>query len=399
MRVIRVLHVIDSLGSGGTEYQLTAMLARADARRFEHVVCALGTADVYSHRLRAAGVRVERLGRTPRREPVRTLRALRAALRDVAPHLVHASLYWSGVLGRIAAGLAGIPAVTSLVNTTYEPEWRLDNPRLTPFKVAVVQAADGLTARAWGTWFVAVTEAVKASAVKHLRLPPELVSVIPRGLEMERFAPPPRPRVAALRGELGWDGAYPVMVNVGRLVPQKGQRYAIEAMPEILKVQPRALLALVGKGPLHQELGELARALGVERRVQLLGMRQDVPMLLAAADLFVFPSLFEGFGGAMVEALAAGCPCVGSRIAPLLEVSNGGRVARLVEPGSPRAIAHAVTELAGDLVGASRLGDEAAAWARERYEMSASTRAFEAVFAAVAAGRPADPERTPVAVG
>ncbi len=395
--MMRVLHVIDSLGNGGAEYQLTAMLIRSDAQRFQHSVCALGKADRYGARLREAGIPVYKFNRDPRHEPLRILRELRRVVREVAPDVMHVSLYWASVLGRTAARLARIPVVTSLVTTTYEPEWRQGNPQLTPLKVMGAWTLDVVTARRWGTWFVAVTEAVRNSAVQQLGLPPERITVIPRGLEMDRFIPPPPQTVTAFRAHLEWDGAYPLLLNVGRLVSLKGQRYAIEAMPEILKTFPRALLVLVGEGYERGDIEALARSLGVAERVQLLGERHDVPILLASADIFVFPSLYEGFGGALVEALGAGCPCVASRIPHLREVTDAGRVALLVEPRSPRPIAEAVIRLAGDLALAARLGDEGAAWARERYDITSSIRKFEAVFDAVASGRPVRTEELTVA--
>jgi glycosyltransferase involved in cell wall biosynthesis len=395
--VIRVLHVIDSLGNGGAEHQLTAMLLHSNRHTFDHHVCALGVADRFSARLREGGIAVHKFERQPRREPVGTLRQLQRLIRTLDPDVMHVSLYWASVLGRTAAHFARRPVVTSLVTTSYEPEQRLDNPYLTPAKIAVVRALDGITARRWGTWFVAVSEAVRASAVRRLHIPPDRMSVIARGVEIERFAPAPPARIAAARAVLGWDGAYPVLLTVGRLVPQKGQRYAIEAMPRILEKFPRALLVIAGEGRLRADLEARIRALGLQERVWLLGERHDVPTLLSAADIFVFPSLIEGSGGALLEALAAGCPSVATRIEPLREVTDNGRLAILVDLQSAFAVAEGVNRLAGDLLLAARLGDEARAWARERYDIAASARKFEAVFAAVAAGRPVNLEE--VAVG
>ena len=384
----RVLHVIDSLGGGGAESQLTSMLAASDKRRFLHTVCALGVADRYGARLRAAGIRFVKFNAIPRREPLKTLGALRSLVREVEPDVIHTSLYWSSILGRVAARLARSPVVTTLVNTSYEPEWRMDNPRLTPAKHFAVRLVDAATARRWNAWFVALTESIRLSAIRQLGLPPERISVIPRGLDTDRFAHPPAERVEAARLDLGWDGAYPVLLNVGRLVPQKGQRYIVSAMPEILKTFPRALLVLAGEGYLRADLEALARSLGVADHLRLLGARDDVPLLLAAADLFVFPSLYEGFGTALLEALTAGCPCVASRVPAVSEVTEGGTIARLVTPQSPTALAEAVMRLAGDRLEAARLGDEAAIWTRGRYHIIRSTRMFETVFEAVASGRP-----------
>ncbi len=385
--MIRVFHVIDSLATGGAEQQLTLMLLRSDATRFQHAVCALRDADRHGPTLRAAGIPVYELHRSPRHETTRTLVELRDVMRDVTPDIVHTSLYWASVLGRTAARLLGKPVVTTLVNTIYEPEWRRDNPRLTPTKVAIARGLDGVTSRLWGTWFVAVTLAVRASAIRHLGIPQDRISIIPRGLPLDQIAPPPADQVAALRRDLGWDRHYPVVLSVGRLVPQKGHRYAIQAMARVAQAYPGALLAVAGEGPMCGELESLARSTGQADRIRLLGERRDVPGLLAATDLFIFPSLFEGFGGALVEAMAADKPCVTTQFAGVEELTDGGRVARVVPSASPDALGDALIDLARSPGAARALGAGAGEWARSRFDISTAVRSHELLYERLMARR------------
>jgi glycosyltransferase involved in cell wall biosynthesis len=274
-----------------------------------------------------------------------------------------------------------------MVNTIYSPEWRRDNPRLTPRKIAMAQALDRATAR-WSACVVAVTGAVRACGIKHLRIPPRRVVVIPRGLELSRLVTPTAEQTAALRASLGWAGAYPVIVNVGRLVPQKGQRYAVAAMPRVLERYPRARLAIAGEGPLRAELEEMARAAGVADHVQFLGGRTDVPALLAAADLFAFSSLFEGFAGALVEAMAMGKPTVTAAFEGAEELTDGGRTARLVPTADADALAAGLIELAANPVEAASLGEAAESWARSRFDLRRTAGALESLYERVASGRP-----------
>jgi glycosyltransferase involved in cell wall biosynthesis len=385
--MIRVLHVIDSLGTGGAERQLAVTLLRFSNAGFQHSVCALGSADTYGEMLRAGGIPVVALNRSPRREAVRTLRGLRGVIDRTAPDLIHVSLYYAGVLGRLAGRLAGKPVVTTLVNTTYEPEWSRDNPRLTPLKVAVVRGIDGLTARWWGTWFVAVTEEVRASAIRQLGISLGKVSVIPRGLELGQFVAPPAADVATLRRELGAEAAFPLILSVGRLVPQKGYRHAIEAMRRIVERFPTAVYAIAGEGTLRPALTRQIHAAGMAGRIRLLGERRDIPSLLAAADLFAFPSLFEGFGGALAEAMAMGKPCVSARFAGSEELTDGGRTACLVPAASPEALAGALIALAAHPEEAAALGEAALAWARSRYDLNETFVALERLYEQVLARR------------
>jgi glycosyltransferase involved in cell wall biosynthesis len=179
---------------------------------------------------------------------------------------------------------------------------------------------------------------------------------------------------------LGRPEACPIILNVGRLVPQKGQRYAIAAMPRVVAAHPHARLVIVGEGWLRGELQAQIRALGMESHVALLGERHDVSVLIQAADLFAFPSLSEGFGVALLEALGAGRPCVVSRIPALTEVTDDGRVALLVDARSSDALAAGIIRLAGDRGLAERLGDDAATFVRERYNVVTSMRSLERLY-------------------
>lgn len=385
--MIHVLHVIESLGMGGAERQLVTLLLNSDRSRFSHTVCALTVVEHFGETLTSAGIPLIVLNRRPRREMWRTLRDLVAVIRLVRPQIVHTSLYWSDVLGRAAARLERVPSITTMVNTIYSPEWRQDNPRLTPWKIARARALDLVTAR-WSAQVVAVTEAVRTCGIRYLRIPPHRIVVVPRGLELSRLIAPPAEQIVALRAELGWTGASPVILSVGRLVPQKGHRYAIAAMPQIVERFPRAKMAIAGEGPLRSELEEQIRAFGLGDHVQFIGVREDVPALLAAADLFVFTSLFEGFAGALVEALAVGTPTITASFAGADELTDGGRTARLVPPADPDALAASVIALAADPSAAADLGVVAKSWARSRFDLRSSVEAMESVYEHVVSSRP-----------
>jgi glycosyltransferase involved in cell wall biosynthesis len=381
-RNLTVLHVLDTLGTGGAERQLALFLERSDPRCFRHVVCTLGAGGPVEPRLVASGVRICNLRVGSRLGLVRSVTGLRRLVGELRPHVIHATLFRPGVAARIVGRWCRIPVITSLVNTTYEPEWRLDNPRLTPWKVWSVQAIDRLTARLHDMWYVAITASVKASAVRQLGIPPERIVVIPRGLVPERWAT--HEDAATVRRSLGWQDAYPVILNVGRLVPQKGQQYAIRAMAAVVARFPEARLVIAGEGRLRPMLQHMIRDLGLTDHVSLLGERDDVAGLLHAADIFVFPSLFEGLGNAVLEAMAAGKPCVCSDIPPLREITDNGRVAALVEARSPAGLASALVRLAEDREAAAELGRQAQAWVRRHYDIRVAVGMLEALYRQVA---------------
>lgn len=379
-RPLMVLHVLDDLDTGGAERQVTAFILRSDAGRFRHEICALSESGRFAADLAAAGVPIHILGVKAGSDLVQATVRLRRLVRKVDPDVIHATLYRPGIAGRVVGRLCGKPVVTSLVNTTYEPEWRLDNPRLVSWKVWATRMVDGVSARRWGTRFVAITESVKTSAVRQLGLPRGRITVIPRGLSFDGPQISVDADAQAARLALGLAGAYPIILNVARLVPQKGQQYAIQAMKDVLPEFPTARLLIAGEGWFRPALERLIRAHGLERHVTLMGERHDVQALLRMADIFVFPSLFEGAGNALLEAMAAEKPCVVSRIPTLREVTGDGKAALLADLQSPASLAAGLLRLAKDREMAERLGGTARAWVREHYDIRRSVVALETLY-------------------
>jgi glycosyltransferase involved in cell wall biosynthesis len=384
---VTILHVLDDLETGGSERQLAAFLVRSDQSRFRHVVCALSEAGRFSDELVRAGIEIHTLGVSFGWDLRRSVSGLRRLVGQVRPDVLHATLYRPGLVSRFIGWRARIPVITTLVNTTYEPEWLLDNPNLDRRKVWAIQMIDRITSRWWGTWFVAVTETVRASAIRRIWVHPDRISVIRRGL-LFKPAPGETDR-GAVRASLGWAGASPLILNVGRLVAQKGHQHLIRAMRPVVAAYPAARLVIAGEGPLRGELEALIAAEGLTGRVDLLGDRNDVDRLLEAADIFAFPSLYEGAANALLEAMAAEKPCVVTDVASLRELTADGKVALLAGLRSPGDIAAKILRLAGDPALAERLGRAAREAVIQRYDVDASVAALEALYMRLAPDRAA----------
>ncbi|TME98539.1 MAG: glycosyltransferase, partial [Chloroflexi bacterium] len=160
-----------------------------------------------------------------------------------------------------------------------------------------------------------------------------------------------------IRAELGVRPDELLVGNVGRLALQKGQRHLIAAMPLLLERVPFAHVVIAGGGDLEEYLRDLASEVGVADRVHVLGPRKDVPALMHAIDVFAMPSIWEGFGLVLLEAMAAGRPIVASRVATIPEVVVDGETGLLVPAGDPVALADALAQLAHDPAMARRLGE------------------------------------------
>jgi glycosyltransferase involved in cell wall biosynthesis len=177
-----------------------------------------------------------------------------------------------------------------------------------------------------------------------------------------------------------------ILLNVARVSPQKGLLYALRALPSILRQYPSAQLVSVGATTDPAWLDQLQReatALGVTDHFHVLGSRRDVIDFLRACDVFIFPSLYEGLGIALIEAMAAGCACVASFAGPIPEVVTHGQDGILVPPGGAEEIATAVCELLNDESLRTRLGSAASSTAFSRFQPEQSAAALTRIYESV----------------
>jgi glycosyltransferase involved in cell wall biosynthesis len=184
-----------------------------------------------------------------------------------------------------------------------------------------------------------------------------VVPAAPAGLTGEVSAP----TRTALRAEFGADPGQAIVLAVGRLAAQKGFGPLLDAAARWRDIQPAPLLVIAGQGPLAAQLQ--ARAASLELPVRFAGQRPDVPALLAAADVFVLPSVWEGQSLVLQEALRAGVPVVATRVGGNHELT-GDDAAILVPPGDAQRLADAVRAVLGDPAMAARLREAAAVRAR-----------------------------------
>lgn len=192
---------------------------------------------------------------------------------------------------------------------------------------------------------------------------PARAVVIPYGADPQQFAAPTSPR-EELRRELGWKSDEFILLCVGRLVYKKGFEYALRALPLVLQEYPQARLVIAGQGDLERELKELARHLGVEERVTLVGAvpHSLIPSYLAACDLFLLPSVVDkrgnvdGLPNTLLEAMAAARPIVASRVAGVPLAIEDNQNGLLVSPGNPADLANAIVQLADDPDRREKLG-------------------------------------------
>lgn len=365
---VRVLHVITSLDRGGAENHLLALLSHLERSRFEAEVAVLAGQGELVPRFREAGIIVHLLDAGGRLD-LGALRRLVSLLRRGRYDIVHSHLFRADLYAALALKRLG-GARPRLVSTRHNDDRFFLHPLVGVVHYAVSGEQDMIIAIsdhvARFTIARGVRDARRVRRVYH-GLPPH----DPSALERERL------RVRATLGVAAGDW---LIGNVGRLAPQKGQRHLVAAMPAVLERVPHAHLAIAGGGDLAGYLGELAAELDVAHRVHVLGARPDVPSLMRAFDVFAMPSIWEGFGIVLLEAMAAARPVVASRVATIPEVVVDGETGLLVPAGDPAALADALATLAQDAGLASRLGRAGQERLRRHFSLEKMVADTEALY-------------------
>lgn len=401
---VPVMIVVPCFGYGGLE-QVVLHLARGlDRRAFRPSVCSLLEPDAaLLDDLRATGAVCHVLDKGAGVNPVLPLRLARLMRREgirlVNAHDVGATLYAAP-----AARLAGAGRVVHVEHSQILAK----RSRRWVFRTLL---------RDWTDFSVTVSRDLERHFVERLGIERGRVLTVPNAVDTARFAASPGAREAS-RAALGIAPGDFVAGSIGRLTEQKGYEHLLRALPAILSARPAARLVVTGEGELRGGLEALARSLGVAERVAFTGIRRDVPELLAAFDVFVLPSLWEGQPITLMEAMAAGKAIVATDVgdnAEMLGVARNaasfgvgmagrsaakavpdaasatGRFATgdrgLVAPaGDPASLAAAIGRLAEDASFARSLGERAAAHARREFDVGAMVKRYEAVFEAVLDG-------------
>lgn len=356
---MRILHVIEGLGRGGAERRLVNDLTYLRTNGFAHRVCTLTDDLALAPEVERLGIPVHRLGLS-RLSDWRTGIARLSALLEAHPaDLVHSQLFWADCYARVVAKRRGLPMLVTLQSSAFQP-----GEFLYSWKRHGVEYA---LSRWSGCRYVAVSAYVRRSAIEHLHVPQERVTLIPNSVDVSRFQPPPAEHVATARAALRLRSDDRVLIMVGRLDPPKGHQVLFEALAQLRSSSSSVKMLIVGDGPLEARLRKLVRTLGLETLVQFLGARDDIPLLMAASDVYVFPTKCEGLPLTVLEAMAMAKPCVASRIGPIEEIiDQDGRTGYLVDRHTPQAWASTLARVLEDPSRES-VGRQGAAVVRERF--------------------------------
>jgi glycosyltransferase involved in cell wall biosynthesis len=334
MTTATICHVLHSLDVGGAEV-LAYRLARKLSDRFRFVFACLDGVGTLGESLRGERFTVESLGRKPGFD-LRCVRRLASFVRSQGAAAVHAHQYTPFFYARAPGVFGRRPPVIF----TEHGRWYPDFPRRKRilFNRMALRRCD----RVFG-----VGEAVRQALIHNEGIPGRRVGVIFNGVdfhEVQRHLPDR----AAVRRELRLAEDDIAVVQVARLDPLKDHATALRAMEQASSEAPQLRLFLVGEGPLRDDIQRQVRDQHLESAVRLLGLRSDVPRLLAAADIFLLSSISEGVPVTLIEAMAAGLSVVATRVGGVGEVVVDGETGVLAGPRDHSRLAAGLLRLAQD---------------------------------------------------
>lgn len=284
--------------------------------------------------------------------------------------IFHTHLFEPSVIGLQAAMLARVP---HRVMTRHYSDYhtRIDKR----WHVRLDQMCTRLSHRV-----IAVSQHTADHMIEVEGAPPEKIRTILNGIDFARVRVSGEGAAERVRREVGAEDAYLLLI-AARLHPEKGYEHLFDALPEIgRRAGRRVLLLVAGRGTYEEEYRARVRELGCDGMVRFLGFRQDAPDLMAAADLFVLPSVAEAFGLVLAEALYLGTPVVATRVGGIPEIVDDGVDGVLVPPGDSRALADAVIALLNDPERRRAMAGAGREKVIGRFQFAEMVRAYERVY-------------------
>jgi glycosyltransferase involved in cell wall biosynthesis len=358
---MNILHINTERTWRGGEQQ-TLYLAEGLRDRGQGSEIACQPATELARRAGAAGIRVHPV--TMRAEwDLAAVFKLRSIIRGRAIDIVHMHTSHAHTLG-VAAARLGTRALTVVTRRVAYSIHRH------PFSLS------GFKYRIGVDRYAAVSRAVKDVMVAD-GIPAERIEVAHSGIDLSRFKGADG---STVRDELGLPAGAPVAGTTAHLARNKGLEVLVDAAPLVTAIVPEARIVIVGTGDLAQKLEARAAERGALGSILFTGFRSDIPACLDALDVFVMPSLKEGLGTSILDAMAAGKPVVASRTGGIPEIVEDGVTGLLVPPGDAAALAAAVTRILKEPDLAESLAHQGLGKVQESFSVGAMVEANIAIY-------------------
>jgi glycosyltransferase involved in cell wall biosynthesis len=365
---ISLLYFTNSTVRGGAEEHILTLLRKLDRGVFRPLlVCPPECSEMLRPDLPADVVVKSLKYEFPYQ--INRARSLARILSECRVGILHSHLFGSSLAASPVGRFSGVPVV-------------IETPHLREAWRHGFIKGSYVVDRAVGTCvdhYIAVSEANARYLIEEKRLPARKVHVIHNGCDLKKYDPE-RKAPRGMKDSLGFAEDDPIIVALGRLEPQKGHRFLLEAHARVLREVPRARLVCVGAGALAQELQDQVRRLQIEDGVRFVGYQSNIADWLALADISVLPSLFEGLPLVAIESLAAQRPMVATAVDGTTEVVINERTGLTVPPENAPALADALIRLLRQPELGYRLARAGRQWVLDHFDQEQQIRKTQELY-------------------
>ncbi len=324
----RILHIITELDVGGTEKQLLLLLPELQKKFDNEVICLTGHGPI-GPQIEETGITVHYVGATAWWDPRLSLRLWRLLYRR-RPSAIITYLILADMTGRLLGRLAGVQTIIcSQRSRLFGPAWWHQLDRFTRFLV---------------THYTCQTQTTKELLQQTLKLRPEQVTVIPNAVAETLTQQTEHKRSHNQNSTQ----SIITITCVANLKPEKRIDLLLEVFEQLATRHPHIQLQLVGEGPERKKLEHQISHYTTKKHIYFLGLRSDIPKLLATSDIFVLPTSIEGMSNALLEAMAAGLPCLTTNLPVNAEIISEGQNGLLFDLSNPLSLLNQLERLIAD---------------------------------------------------
>ncbi|MCP5004621.1 MAG: glycosyltransferase family 4 protein [Planctomycetes bacterium] len=335
-----VLHLVEDLSIGGLERVLATIAVNLNREKYRVCVWCLREGGFFANKLTDTGIEVKIVHIYTARNPANIYRLYRL-FKLHRFDIIHTHAYSAGTIGRICAFLTRTPVIIAHNHSTYEHHNKYHH--------IIERILSHITDK-----IICVSDMVRRFAIEIERVDSGKLLTIQNGID--EVCPVPKTTTSRLRKELDIPVNHSVICTITHMEQHKGVIYLIKSASLLLQSKKEITFLLVGKGSLKEKLRKLCVDLGINKHVIFTGERIDIPGILSLTDIFVLPSIREGLGLSILEAMSLGKPVIATNVGGIPEIVSDGITGTLVPPGDPEALYNAMNELLGNIEKQKTLG-------------------------------------------
>lgn len=308
--VEKVLHIVSAMDRGGAETLLMNVYRNIDRTKIQFDFVTHNTnPGEYDREIKKLGGRIYMLPSLGAIGPVLYVKKLSKLMKSNSYIAIHSHTDYQSGFPALAAKIAGIP---HRICHSHSNNWPMNNNLKNRILLQGLQSIIKYSA----TQYCSCSQEAGAFLFGQNAVNNNQVTILKNGIDLTQYLDETITKTSVIR-ELGLDQDAKIIGHVGKFSKSKNQIFILEVLKELVKKDKRYVALFVGDGPLKEKIEQEAETNGLSQHVRFLGVRSDIPRLIKAFDVFLFPSIFEGFGIVTVEAQISGTPCIISDSVPI----------------------------------------------------------------------------------